>query len=297
MRYFWKYPRENFDAMKAAVTIRHRLLPYIYSMAKLTYDTSVGLVRPLYYAWPELEKSYAEQHEYMFGTEMIVKPIVRAVDKATQMAMHDVWVPPGTWMEWHSGKVVQGPATVHGWYFLQDIPVFLKAGAIVPMQVDAHGEDVVGSASKFPRHISVSLKIDEGRGKSTFTLYDDDGTRANAFEVRERHLATNLSLSTASNESLQFIIEQHNGRESGLDGERHWSLEFPNTFAVESAKVNGVELDCSIACSYNGQQVTAKLDVGTFPLDTVIVVDVLFQRGDRAKLSSLRGMVGIRARH
>ena len=67
--------------MREAVKLRYALFPYIYTMARETYDTGVSLCRPLYYDYPEDDEAYAFENEYMFGNDILVAPITEpAVD-------------------------------------------------------------------------------------------------------------------------------------------------------------------------------------------------------------------------
>ncbi len=70
----------------------------------------------------------------MFGNEMLVAPVTAPVDKTSGLATEKVWLPQGDWIEWPTGKHFTGPVTVERSFSIDQIPVYLKAGAIVPMQ-------------------------------------------------------------------------------------------------------------------------------------------------------------------
>jgi len=63
-----------------------------------------------------------------------VAPVTSPVDADTSVATRPVWLPPGTWVEWFSGATLDGPRRVERAFGLDEIPVYAKAGAIVPMQ-------------------------------------------------------------------------------------------------------------------------------------------------------------------
>ena len=71
----WAYDKDHFDALRDAIDLRYRLVPYIYTMARHTYDTGIGLCRPMYYDYPEATEAYADSSQYMFGDQMLVSAI------------------------------------------------------------------------------------------------------------------------------------------------------------------------------------------------------------------------------
>ena len=114
--------------------LRYAMQPYLYTEARRTYDTGVAFFRPLYYDWPEDDAAYTSKNEYMFGDEMIAAPVVAPADKISGLATEKIWLPEGDWIEWPTGKHFDGPATVERSFSIDQIPVYVRAGAIVPMQ-------------------------------------------------------------------------------------------------------------------------------------------------------------------
>ncbi|HEX3967433.1 MAG TPA: TIM-barrel domain-containing protein, partial [Edaphobacter sp.] len=108
-RRIWAYPEPYSDVMRNAFHLRYALQPYIYTDARRTYDTGVAFVRPLYYDWPNSDRSYTSRGEYMFGDSMIVAPVTKADDPETQLATEDIWLPKGEWIEWFTGRRFTGP--------------------------------------------------------------------------------------------------------------------------------------------------------------------------------------------
>lgn len=65
----------QFPKLRDAVKLRYALFPYIYTMARETFDTGIGMCRPLYYEYPESEEAYKYEGEYFFGNDILVAPI------------------------------------------------------------------------------------------------------------------------------------------------------------------------------------------------------------------------------
>ena len=72
----WKVPPKFFKAIRAALMIRSALIPYIYTQTKWAHDTGVSIIRPLYYDYPKLDEAYKARQQYMFGTSIMVRPVV-----------------------------------------------------------------------------------------------------------------------------------------------------------------------------------------------------------------------------
>jgi Glycosyl hydrolase family 31 C-terminal domain/Glycosyl hydrolases family 31 TIM-barrel domain/Domain of unknown function (DUF5110) len=169
-RRIWAYPPEYASVMRDAFLLRYALIPYIYTASRQTYDTGVPFLRPLYYDSPDAEEAYTFEDEYLFGDCMLVAPVVRERSKQTGLASQSVWLPRGRWIEWFSGQAFDGPATIERSYSLDEIPVFVKAGAIVPMQppMMRSGERPVDPLilTLFPG-ASGSARVYEDQGDST----------------------------------------------------------------------------------------------------------------------------------
>ena len=133
-RRIWAYPPENAKIMRDAFLLRYALVPYLYSAARQAYDTGVSLVRPLYYDYAEAAEAYEFNDEYLFGESMIVAPIAAPVDPSSGLARKEIWLPPGQWIEWYTGARLEGPARLQRSFSIAEVPVYVKAGAIVPMQ-------------------------------------------------------------------------------------------------------------------------------------------------------------------
>ncbi len=133
-RRIWAYPYEYFDAMRKAVLLRSSLVPYIYTEARKAYDSGLSLCRPLYYDFAESDEAYDFKDQYQFGDAMVVAPVVSPIVPETLLAARRIWIPPGLWVEWSSGNIFEGPAVLDRMFALDEVPVYVKAGSIIPMR-------------------------------------------------------------------------------------------------------------------------------------------------------------------
>lgn len=129
-RRIWKY--SNAQLMKQALELRYTMIPYIYTQARVAYDTGISICRPLYYDLPDNDQAYQQDGEYMFGDDILVAPITDASDKATGLNTKNIWLPKGSWYEVTSGQMLVGDKSYTRTFTQSDIPHYYKAGSIIP---------------------------------------------------------------------------------------------------------------------------------------------------------------------
>ena len=101
----WNYGDAGIALMRKYFTLRMQLLPYLYSYSWRAHTESMPILRPLYLAYPQLEEAYHHSHEYLFGAELLVAPVMDPSGEATR------YLPPGEWLDFFSGKRSQGGTT------------------------------------------------------------------------------------------------------------------------------------------------------------------------------------------
>ncbi len=163
----WKFNREACEIQEEFLRLRHRLFPYLYTMNHLCHAEGEPLIQPLYYAYPDREEAYALQNNYFFGTELLVAPITEKSDPVSRMGRTEVWLPEGDWFDAFLGLHYQGGKRLELYRFLEEYPVFAKAGAIVPTQDDAE-DNLLG------RRENLTLFVFPGADGS-FTMTEDAG--------------------------------------------------------------------------------------------------------------------------
>jgi hypothetical protein len=162
----WVFP-QALPAIRHALELRYQLMPYLYTMARHTHERGVAVCRPMYYAYPEHESAYHARGQYQLGDDLIAAPITEPADPKTGLATKDVWIPPGQWYYFDTGEAVMGPRWIHLAVGLDTIPLFARAGAIVPLAKRAlHLADVPNDW--------LDVRVFPG-GSGSFRLYEDDG--------------------------------------------------------------------------------------------------------------------------
>ena len=149
-----------------ALRLRHKLLPYIYTMNYRTHTECRAICEPMYYAYPENKSAYECRNEFFFGTELIVAPITEHTSLKTNLAGVNVWIPEGRYTDIFTGRIYKGNKFVKMFRDIDYIPVLAKEGAIIPMSANDRTNDCSNPET---------LELLIYRGNNTFTLYEDDG--------------------------------------------------------------------------------------------------------------------------
>lgn len=160
----WQYPAPAGSAAASFLRLREALVPYTYTLAAQSVNTGLPITRPLYLDYPGQTEAYSNPAEYLYGPDMLVAPVTTPGNVSAEK----VWFPPGTWTDWFTGATFQGPSTQTLTVPLDRMPVFVKAGGIVPEQAPM---DHIGADPSAP----LTLRVYPGR-HGTFTLYQDAGS-------------------------------------------------------------------------------------------------------------------------
>ncbi len=227
-RRIWKFPQENFLAMREAFDLRYQLLPYIYTAARRCYDTAVPLCSPLYYEWPDIDAAYQHPDEYLFGPDLLVAPVVTPASRISDRAEVTVWLPPGTWGNWFSGRSWQGPREVSLLVALDEIPLFVRGGAVIPAAAKIHR---ARDAWTDPLVLHV-FPGEEGRTR----VYEDDGVSTGY--LKHQCAWTPVS-QTSGPDATEVVIEPTAGRFKGMERARTFEIHLHDTWPPKDVLVNG----------------------------------------------------------
>ncbi len=144
--------------------LRYKLMPYIYSIAAKTYFDDYTMMRALVMDYPDDKKTYDINTQFNFGSSLMISPVYEYTKRE-----RSVYLPEGSsWYDFYTGKCEDGGQTIVANASLDRIPVYVPAGAIIPMGRDMeytnqHPDDVL------------DLWIYKGRD-GEFTYYNDEGS-------------------------------------------------------------------------------------------------------------------------
>ena len=223
----WNFHEPVRSAMVDVLRLRQALMPYLYTMNWRAAVDGDPIVEPMYWANPNLGESYEVPDEFRFGTELVVAPVVDPMDKASMRGKADAWLPQGDWFDFFDGRryAAADPAgrRLAVWRTIDRIPVFAKAGGIVPMQSDPLSDMTVN-----PRALDVVIFPG---ADGSFAMREDSGefreVCADAAAAQESATAvTAMTWQWDDGRSPQFVIEAPTGNTSVVPERRDWTLIF-----------------------------------------------------------------------
>lgn len=139
----WKYRKECEEIMGKYLRLRHKMIPYLYTMDVRSAVEDEPLVQPLYWAHPRDKDAHSNRNQYFFGSELMVAPITTPRNMITGMGAVKAWLPPnGRHVDIFLGTVYDGGRMLNVYRQLDDFPVFAREGSIIPFdaaEVPANG--------------------------------------------------------------------------------------------------------------------------------------------------------------
>jgi alpha-glucosidase len=288
-RRIWAYPEPYSDIMKEAFRLRYSLEPYLYTEARRTYDTGVAFLRPLYYDWPEEEAAYDSKNEYQFGEQLLVAPVTEPIDKASELAKVKIWIPQGEWIEWPTGRHINGPKSLERSFSIDQIPVYVRSGAIVPMQPEMRYTE---EKPVDPLIINIFPLADGS--SSSYTVYEDAG---NSESYKKGAFCTTTIDAKQNGDDLEIGIEPAQGFYLGMVEERSFEVRLPDDWPPNSVSVNGLLLNESKQARskgwhYEGNTLTTVIALPRFSNKRHLRVLVHRAPGLEGRRSQLDGFVG-----
>ena len=210
----WKHGLDVEESARQAMQLRHRLIPLLYSASWRNATTGEPPILPLYYRWPDESAAYASPQSYLFCQQILVAPFTKPMDASTGLSRQVVWLPKGDWYNFFTGEYLQGGSWTAVYGRPQDIPAFISAGALIPLNNDGISNGV---------DLPASLTVRAVPGKaSSFSLYEDDGA-SQAYQHGESGI-TEIKQELIG-DAWQFSISLLHGSFVGAPESRDWQVE------------------------------------------------------------------------
>jgi len=296
-RRVWAYPEPYSSILRATFQLRYALEPYLYTEARRTYDTGVAFFRPLYYDWPQEDAAYTSKGEYIFGDQMLVAPVTAPADKVSSLTTETVWLPKGEWIEWPTGKHLTGPATFERSFSIEQTPVYLRAGAIVPMQPPMR---YTGEKPVDPLIVNV-WPLAPGTN-SSYSVYEDSGVSVDY----QRGVFARTPIKAAqtpgpNSDTLRVEIGPVEGSYPGMPQTRGYELRLPADWPPAAVTVNGVAIKRAGPTgkggwSFEGNTLTTVIPVPRLSVAAKVTVEVRHAPGSTVRRLELDGFAGAMTR-
>ncbi|SEG99497.1 alpha-D-xyloside xylohydrolase [Nonomuraea solani] len=158
----WEFPEVEAEAV-SALKLRYRLMPYLYSAAVEAARTGAPMMRALCVDHPEDPVAWQADLQYLLGRDLLVAPMT------TPEGTRQVYLPSGRWVDYWTGEVLEGARYVQVGKPLDQIPLFVRYGALIPVQEQRDTVDV-------PAEIMlVAFGGGDGPETRTVEIHDADG--------------------------------------------------------------------------------------------------------------------------
>ncbi|HXA00223.1 MAG TPA: glycoside hydrolase family 31 protein [Candidatus Dormibacteraeota bacterium] len=235
----WSYGPEAQKILVSYDKLRYRLMPYIYSLAWKTTHEGYTIMRPLVMDFRKDIRAQNIGDQYLFGPALLVNPVTEAGANARHL-----YLPATKWYDFWTGTSTQGGLAIDAPAPLERLPLFVKAGSIVPL-----GPDVEYAAEK-PAD-PLEIRIYPG-AEGSFTLYEDENDTYNY----ESGAFSTIPLQW-DEKSKTLVIGERSGKFPGMLETRTFRIVF-----VRGGHGIGGELTSNAdrVVTYTGKGLTVRLE-------------------------------------
>lgn len=205
----WYYGTEGEKNITDAIKFRYRLMPYVYSLTKQTREKGSNPMRPLFMDFTDDKGTVDITNQFMYGPAFLVCPITKALyhpfkgdsTSTKEQKQWNVYLPKGAdWFDFNTGEKLKGGQNINTNAPLARMPLFVRAGSIVPM-------GKVIQSTQIEKQTELEIRIYPG-ADADFILYDDDGEtydyEKNAFSEIPMHWDDKTQKLTIGNRKGSF---------------------------------------------------------------------------------------------
>lgn len=214
----WRWSMKTYGITKQYLTLRHRLIPYLYTEAYKYHQFGTPLIEPIYYQYPEMYDDPLYKDEYYFGSAFFVSPITKKKDYVMNRVIHKFFMPDGIWYDFVTGKKFPGGRNYTTFFRDQDYPVFVKAGSIIPLGDNENINDTTP-----PKNLEIQIFPGQS---NVYKMYEDDGV--SDLYKKGFYLLTSIDYNYMPN-NYTVIVRALEGKSGIIPTTRNYKFRFRNT--------------------------------------------------------------------
>lgn len=250
----WRYNIQACTTMKEYLRLRHKLIPYTYTMNWRLHNDLVPFIQPMYYNYPNNENAYKVKNQYMFGSELMVCPITSKINPRTKLAGVSAWLPQGRWIDLFDGSVYSGNKNTKLFRTIENYPVLAKEGAIIPMARHIENNNDINN----PQNLDILVFP----GKSnTFEMYEDNGDN---LDYKEGSFVT-TSMELKWEDNVCFTVNEACGDLSIVPKYRNIRVMLRGYKDFDNIKVVSGNKSIDFSKSYDKSTNTIEIEVKKHP--------------------------------
>jgi len=225
----WKFSEPVHSIMKKFMQLRHKLIPYLYTMNWHCHQDDALLVQPMYYHYPRQEEAYEVPNQYEFGSELMICPITCPMDPSLLLGCVTAWLPEGIWFDWFTGLRYHGDRRMNLYRPIHEIPVLARAGSILPLTGEQEARQ---NGTALPVQMEINVF---GGADGHFELYEDDG-ESMAY-TRNEFRITRFEFSWNKNDETVFTVSPDSGPMDAIPPKRQYTVTFTGISDTENIAV------------------------------------------------------------
>lgn len=170
----WEWGAPVLHSARKIMQLKYKLMPYLYTLNRNAFDNGLIMTQGMYIDFPTYAHAYKyATSQYMIGSNILVAPITTAAENGEGLkglGSKNLWIPEGTWYDYFSGDKITGPMETMVYKSIDEMPIFIKEGAIIPLS------DYVEYTDQKPLdHLTIEFYQASKNMNTSFNLYEDDG--------------------------------------------------------------------------------------------------------------------------
>jgi alpha-glucosidase len=165
-QYVWSWGEPNETYQRRAIELRYRLMPYLYACFLTASETGAPVQRPLVFDHQDDPTVRDLDDEYLLGPDLLVAPVLEP-----GITTRRVYLPDGEWHDWATGDMHEGRTWLDAPTPMHRIPLYARAGAVVPMWSHAP----VSTAGFHPKTLELHVFVPSRDGTHRSFVQEDDG--------------------------------------------------------------------------------------------------------------------------
>ena len=229
----WRYGAPFEKMARQYIDLRYQLMPYIYSSAWKVTNDGAALMKPLLTVDAGDKNTWNIKDQYLFGESILVSPVTHY-----QASNRNLYLPKGKWFNFWTNEMVEGGRTMSAAASIDQIPLFIKAGSIIPI-----GPKVQYAMQ--PTNDPLKIVVYPGASAS-FVLYEDEG-ESYRYEKGEY---TTIPL-VWNDGTRTLTMGQRAGHFNGMTSSRKFEI-----IVVGNDRTNSFEQKGAVVVDYNGESRT-----------------------------------------
>lgn len=215
------------DIVRRYIKLRYAMLPYNYTLAYQNSTTGEPLMAPLFYYYPEDEKARKVEDQFMWGSQFLIAPVIQK-----GQTNRNIYLPKGNWVDFFTLKTYEGERNINYSLTLDDIPIFVREGSIIPLTEPL-------SSTDYYKSDNWTIRYYPSETKTSFTQFEDDGITRNTVEKNQFEL---IFYNAHKDNNVIHINVSKTGKWKKMPKKRKLEFEIFSDAPAASVEVNGVVL-------------------------------------------------------